>query len=812
MASSSTHPRRRPASPSIDELSDSLKNISLRKGSTFHPSYRNNEPTIFGQFEDLKIPSLPSRSTACPKALEDLLIGAGERRAFDLISRVDDAIAQRTQLSSVFNEPEVLPVPRFMVEHAGSAQDKPVVKQEFPADIEAHHHRADSGIGSSIAESTYEKLQAFRTGRCHNDDLPLYSLANTLEPGDNRSAPSGTSAVTQSFSSNAQGDTLGLSVFAQQQIHKFIVNPILRETSLKEFHPLVRDIPSRIDTKEIKTLRDLEKTLIFLAPVSTSDDPLHRANTYWRLAVQDFSRSPTAYRSFCEASIRCLHLTVDAVHESDQCLPSDRPYNTGYFIDLVEQIRRYAAILAATREKQAHGEELDEMDATPYVLSLQAAAVSSIADANTINREDRIELQGGMSHNGKAGFLTVTRDGKNFTSLADNQPVPAQEAATMAAKRPMEASIDDDGARRSMARRKKGAPILTYHCQHEGCDKQFKRPCDLTKHDKTHNRPFKCPEAGCKYNQLGWPTEKECDRHYNDKHSDAPKLYSCDFTDCPYTSKRESNCKQHMEKSHGWEYTRSKANGRGNGKGKAKATASSSRAIQSTTPSIFGSDMSTPLTSIEPSPLTTTSNDMAQTEIKLPLNDQRFDADGEILFDFGVDFAGHFNTDMFSGAIPTLTPAWTDDQIMSGNSSTHQSPFDNQFEANFNLGTEFQQLTPSSSNHDFKEYSHAHPDSARPSSSNPPLNTFSPHISPNAGDLMFTDNHFDNNMQMDEGLGDGAFAPMGDFALYEGANYNATPLFPEQQNGLGNMGSQFGTQYGPGDFDVKSLFPGLQFD
>ncbi|GAB7342499.1 hypothetical protein MBLNU457_g0692t1 [Dothideomycetes sp. NU457] len=755
MASSSSHPRRRPASPSIDDLADSLKNISIRKGTTFHPSYRNNESTIFDQFKDLKIPSLPSRSTTCPNALEDLLIGAGERRAFDLISRVDDAIAQRTQLSSVFNEPEVLPVPRFMVEHAGSAQDKPVVKQEFPADDEAHRHRADSGIGSSIAESAYEKLQGLRTA-------------------DNRPATSGTSAVTQSFSSNAQGDTVGLSDFAQKQIHKFIVTPILRETSLKEFHPLVRDVPSRIDTKEIKTLRDLEKTLIFLAP--------------------DFSRSPAAYRSFCEASIRCLHLTVDTVHESDQCLPSDRPYNTGYFIDLVEQIRRYATILAATREKQARGEELDEMDATP---------------------EDRIELQGGVSHNGKAAFLTVTKDGKNFTNLADNQPVPAQEAATMSAKRPMEASIDDDGARRSMARRKKGAPILTYHCQHQGCGKTFKRPCDLTKHDKTHDRPFKCPETDCKYNTLGWPTEKECDRHYNDKHSDAPKLYSCEFADCPYTSKRESNCKQHMEKSHGWEYTRSKANGRSKGKGKAVAKASSSLAVQSTTPSNFGSDMSTPLTSVEPSPLTTASNDMAQPEMKLLPKEQCFDANGEILFDFGVDFAGHFNTDMFSGAIPTLTPAWTEDQVMSGNSSTHQSPFDNQFETNFNMGTDFQQLTPSSSNHDFKEYTHAHPDSARASSTNPPLNTFSPRISPNAGDLMFTNNHFDDNMQVDEGLGDGTFgtfAPTGDFALYEGTNYNATPLFPEEQNGLGNMGSQFGTQYGPGDFDVKSLFPGLQLD
>lgn len=60
----------------------------------------------------------------------------------------------------------------------------------------------------------------------------------------------------------------GLSKYACQQIHKHIVKPILAEENLKEFHPLIKDVPGRIGKKEIKNLRDLEKTLIFLAPVS----------------------------------------------------------------------------------------------------------------------------------------------------------------------------------------------------------------------------------------------------------------------------------------------------------------------------------------------------------------------------------------------------------------------------------------------------------------------------------------------------------------------------------------------------------------
>ena len=94
------------------------------------------------------------------------------------------------------------------------------------------------------------------------------------------------------------------------------------------------------------------------------------------------------------------------------------------------------------------------------------------------------------------------------------------------------------------------------------CHKKFRRPCDLTKHEKSHSRPWKCHEEKCKYHDLGWPTEKERDRHVADKHSSEPTQFKCLYPPCTYASKRESNCKQHMEKAHGWEYVRSKSNGR----------------------------------------------------------------------------------------------------------------------------------------------------------------------------------------------------------------------------------------------------------
>ncbi|ROV88613.1 hypothetical protein VSDG_09124 [Cytospora chrysosperma] len=113
----------------------------------------------------------------------------------------------------------------------------------------------------------------------------------------------------------------------------------------------------------------------------------------------------------------------------------------------------------------------------------------------------------------------------------------------------------------------RASPILEGVLEGEGlegphlcqqCGKSFARTCDLNKHLKAHIRPFKCPVQECRYHVFGWPTEKELDRHYNDKHSTEPRVFSCPWQNCGYTSKRESNCKQHMEKTHGWTYVRSR--------------------------------------------------------------------------------------------------------------------------------------------------------------------------------------------------------------------------------------------------------------
>lgn len=240
-------------------LIDSFQNMSLRKGETFHnPTTSEQKNDLWDPLEmNKKTPSMLGRSTTCPKSLEDLLIGAGERRAADLLARVDKAIETQSKLAlgAALNDPEVLPVPSFMVEQTDAARPRP----------HRHSHSSDSGMGSSVADSDVD-AKSSTTGEqrprpCGDSQCWLTCSI------DNAASPSPKSTHSLSTISDAT-ERRGLSKYAAEQIHKYIIQPILREAALKDFHPLIEGVPERIGNKEIKNLRDLEKTLIFLAPVS----------------------------------------------------------------------------------------------------------------------------------------------------------------------------------------------------------------------------------------------------------------------------------------------------------------------------------------------------------------------------------------------------------------------------------------------------------------------------------------------------------------------------------------------------------------
>lgn len=68
------------------------------------------------------------------------------------------------------------------------------------------------------------------------------------------------------------------------------------------------------------------------------------------------------YLDFCLTLIQCIQATVHFLSDREQTRPGDRPYNGGYFVDLVDQIKLYATQVAAAQAKLAKGEAVNEMD------------------------------------------------------------------------------------------------------------------------------------------------------------------------------------------------------------------------------------------------------------------------------------------------------------------------------------------------------------------------------------------------------------------------------------------------------------------
>lgn len=488
----------------------SLKtNMTLRKGATFHSPVSPLSSEL-----DFVPPRLPRSQSHM-----DDVVDANRRRMALTLNDIDLALSKTEELSlspKPSNHKALrdssLPVPRGFL-------DLPVVDPAMAKEAErrvlrprsvrrSRHHASDSGLGTSVA-STNEKHAAEITAK-KNTKSHVTRSAITRSPAAIEELPS-------------------LSTRAYSRVTEHILRPLLGATRLKDFEPIVRDVPRQIQSKEIICLRDLEKTLIFMAP--------------------EKSKTAALYLDFCFASITCIQATVELFSDREQTRPGDRPYTNGYFIDLRDQILEYGRQLAASKGG------VEEMD---------------------IDASDEIKLIGGIAENGRPAELVRVRKDGTHISMATGKIIEVDEVPAKIKRSLSERLEDDEEIMRSMARRKKNPSpeeLAPKKCSEPGCNKQFKRPCDLTKHEKTHSRPWKCPIPTCKYHSYGWPTEKEMDRHINDKHSEAPAMYECLYKPCPYKSKRESNCKQHMEKAHGWTYVRTKTNGKKMSTSKSNSTA-----------------------------------------------------------------------------------------------------------------------------------------------------------------------------------------------------------------------------------------------
>lgn len=307
-------------------------------------------------------------------------------------------------------------------------------------------------------------------------------------------------------------------------------------------------------------------------------------------------------------------------------------------------------------------------------------------------------------------------------------------------------------------------------------------------------------ESSCKYHKYGWPTEKERDRHVNDKHSTAPSMYKCQFHPCTYQSKRESNCKQHMEKAHGWTYVRSKNNTKNNG----KQPASSKRPLtpQITTPgshsvttpgshpydvptSEYGEVSSTAYMYGSYADQQSLNGSTIASEESTPysnMDDSTMDMDRSFV-PFPADFTFNDSYRAFTPADPSEypidshRPPWdassVPNEVAIPSSFTTSLPDqDPMLGENSDWSNDFtsynaQMITPASSveKRAFDAFSR------NPSTSlEHPHHGQVPHLSPGAqGHLMFYSPYSNNDTPMDEGFEDMTQKPVRDFPLFEAA-------------------------------------------
>ena len=367
---------------------------SLQKSDTFHsPSSPcgENDPV-------LNIPSLPRRSFTSSRDLEALT--TADDRIAQIIGAVDRSLSGLEAFSPGSQEAPVAeapPEPWFMLHtnvvdphymQANGVERSSRSPLVYRCGRTRKHHTSDSGIGSTVDSSELsmsgdhtEMKQGMNhafTILNHNSHMTniVYirnAQAGTSKFGSAYTRPTalkegcvqtGINGLTPSAAGAASGLQHALSEYACRQIQKHIILPILREEKLKDFHPLVTGIPYRVARKEITCLRDLEKVLLWLAPVCPPSLWAWSLVQCLIFREKKWSATKSLFLNFCETSIQCIHTTVEHLTEYDQRRPSDRPYTNGYFLDLVEQVRQYATMLAASRARMVSGNDQTTLEDT----------------------------------------------------------------------------------------------------------------------------------------------------------------------------------------------------------------------------------------------------------------------------------------------------------------------------------------------------------------------------------------------------------------------------------------------------------------
>ena len=590
------HRRTRPvASPILGSPSCVRHKMSLSKADTFHQSSSpsaTDDPVV-------SIAHLSKRSTTCTRSSFASWLYSGREAAADVLADFEQTFsgargprpAARRRSAREFDDQLLAkaqrrassPVDSGIGSSIGSPSEKSL-SRTFDKTLDLASNK-DSALGGSVTASvTSESLIQGWLIRClwicrtSSNSCPA-DTNRTKAPSTNRSSSGSTplTIIRYQIPSIKKNNQPLLSSFARRQIYKRLYAPLLQEARFEEFRPIVAGTRKN---KNLRCLRDIEQSLIN-QPVVSTFYPL--ANSQSNSSRKTLTVTPSQYRSFGELTIQLVIDTYQHLSESEQRRPTDRAYENGYFLDLVQQVQQLAAHIGSSD--------------------------TVVEDGTQPTFDDEVTLEGGISETGNLAELVRWKNGEGI-SLRTGLPYLAMAATKRTASM---AGCDDA---QLSARRKKGVEYPEQHlpCPLKDCGKVFSRQCDLAKHEKTHTRPYRCPEPGCKYHENGLPTEKELDRHRNDKHNDKPKLFACEW--CEFKTKRESNCKQHMEKKHGYKYQRSKGN--------KKSTDLTPGPTPQTPALAYPSAHESPMTQASPFGVPSSSSSMQESPFEQPIGDFNF--------------------------------------------------------------------------------------------------------------------------------------------------------------------------------------------
>ncbi|KAF5022700.1 hypothetical protein F66182_5248 [Fusarium sp. NRRL 66182] len=295
------------------------------------------------------------------------------------------------------------------------------------------------------------------------------------------------------------------------------IESILNSSKPQRPHSLPDIKPAGVsDTAEIKALeRDFN---------ASRDGPRHipgRANNSTVEKPEAHDRSS----SFAAASPPRTHLQESNIPAATKPFTDDEPHGVKHALE------------------QSVETSSPSLPALPDTSPRKSSNTASPQQTEMQDRTEQIDTQPRPNAVQSLEPVEILTTSSRESSLANLEKFPVTSSSI---KRKAPARITDDFQAEAETALGKIHP-----CRF--CPRSFEQPCLLTRHEKTHTRPWKCDIDGC--NSPGFVSKNDLDRHKRGCHSQelvSGTFYVCTHGQCDDSKKwpRKDNFRSHLSRVH----------------------------------------------------------------------------------------------------------------------------------------------------------------------------------------------------------------------------------------------------------------------